>query len=364
MFAVNFRYPERIVKRRLHVELVSSGVKEPLGVIDGAHVYIGREPDEGGIPIPNQAVSRNHGVFVRLRNHWFYKDLGSTNGSWVNGVAAADGVWKLIRPGDLVQVADAALSISDDPENPPPLHNMSGFPALGGVSLVIFSKGEFLDEFPVPEYGRALVMGGSQGDLQIEGSLEELPSLIVERRGMNVVASSVSKTLAIKVSDEELTGPRTLIDRDEINIAHYFIIFNDPNPGLRVVDSQHAPSTQDPTEVQVSSSRVSIKDWEGGAGPDYGNSRVQEMVGKGATLQQGIFGKKSEERSIEETISIENEEPESRSPGYEMHPSMRYVMEDTSSGENMSSLDEKIIFIIGIVLLIGLVGLMIYWLFI
>ncbi len=279
MFAVNYEYPERIVKRKLEISIVQSGVSELLGIVEGAHVYIGREPDDGGITVPNQAVSRNQGVFIRLRNHWFYKDLGSTNGSWINGIPAAEGVWKLIRPGDILQLADAALSIAEAGDGSQPINNITGFPALGGLSLIIFSKGEFLDEFPVPEYGRALVLGGSQGDLQIDGSLDEQPTVVVERRSMNVCAYSVSKSIKVLLNDAELTSSINLNDRDELKVAHYFIIFNDPNPGMRSIDAQRAAhlqsSGQDTGDTQVTSSRVNIKDWgESNVGPDYGNARV------------------------------------------------------------------------------------------
>ncbi len=42
---------------------------------------------------------------------------------------------------------------------------------------------------------------------------------------------------------------------------------------------------------------------------------------------------------------------------------MRYVMEEEEpQNRNLGNLDEKIIFFIGIVLLLGLIGLMMYWL--
>ena len=76
-------------------------------------MFLGREPDAPGIALNSKAVSRNHGFFVRCRNNWFYKDLGSTNGSFVNGNQVKSGQWSLVRNGSVVQVADVALRLSE-----------------------------------------------------------------------------------------------------------------------------------------------------------------------------------------------------------------------------------------------------------
>ena len=45
-----------------------------------------------------------------MRDHWFYRDLGSTNGSWVNGVAVpADPTSSFLTPD--LQVGAAAANI-------------------------------------------------------------------------------------------------------------------------------------------------------------------------------------------------------------------------------------------------------------
>jgi FHA domain len=361
VLAYNYSVPERIVKRKLKVEFAESG--ELLGYIEGAHVYVGREPDHGGLVVPNQAVSRNHGVFIRLRNHWFYKDLGSTNGSWVNDVKTQEGQWKLIRPGDVVQLADTLLNIADSNEV-----GVTGFPALGGLSLIIFSKGEFIDEYPIPEYGRALVVGGSQGDLQIEGTLEEQPTLIIERRGMNVCALSVSRSLKVLVNNNELNEPLNIIDRDEIAVGSYLIIFNDPSLGrgsseIRQVSAIDNASSSTPLE-RSTTGRVNIKEWgDSEEGTSFAAATRGQNYSEGSSGAQGVFGRKTSETFVSDaTITMDTDEVEKHSVGLEMHPSMRYAINEEPVDESMSSLDEKIIFVIGIILLMGLVGLMLYWL--
>lgn len=353
------------MRGQLSINIVQAGQNVEIGLLQGGQVLIGREPDDGGIVVPNQAVSRNHGVFVRFRNHWFYKDLGSTNGSWVNGTQATEGVWKLIRGGDVLQLADAAISVTDKSDSSP-TQKVSGFPALGGVSLLVFSKGEFLDEYPVPDYGRALVLGGSQGDLQIEGQLIEQPSLVVERRSMNICAYAVAKSIKTSINDNDLGSAVNLKDLDELKVAHYFIIFNNPTQPSRVSNLGRAPLAQESQQDGTLSGGGGWKDWgDSNSGPDLLADRGSEYDSShGAPLGRGIFGRSQTEGGVnmEETIAIDPSQVEEKVAGYEMHPSMRYVVEEPVY-ESMGSLDEKIIFFIGILLLLGLVGLMAYWIF-
>lgn len=356
---------DRSMKRQLRVEIIQSGVQQEIGIVQGVQMLIGREPDEGGITVPNQAVSRNHGIFVRLRNHWFYKDLGSTNGSWINGVQAKEGVWKLVRAGDVLQLADAALSLSEDADAAASGNQVTGFPALGGVSLIIFSKGEFLDEYPVPEYGRALVLGGSQGDLQVEGNLDEHPSLVIERRSMNVCAFPVARTLKVMLNEDLLSGSINLNDRDELRVAHYYIIFNNPIASLRnaptVETSKHLQASADANDTQ----NVTWRDWGENQGPDLGRVEIDnEPPTRSNPVGRGIFGRAhSDDLGIDETIAIDSNDADSHIARQDMHPSMRFVVDEPDSGANLASLDEKIIFGIGIILLLGLMALMLYWLF-
>jgi pSer/pThr/pTyr-binding forkhead associated (FHA) protein len=355
MLAFNFDSNEKkVMSRQLKIGLVKPEVNEELGYVQGARTLVGREPDEGGIAIPIQGVSRNHGMFARLRTHWFYKDMQSTNGSWVNGKQVAANEWKLVRPGDIIQLADAAIKISSDSDAGSSHNKISGFPALGGVTLIVFSKGEFIDEFPVPDFGRALVIGGSQGDLQIEGTLEETPNLIIERRSMNVCAYGISKSIKVFHNDTDLTGNVNLSDRDEIKVGHFYIIFNNPELGNKV------GSIADRSEMGGQSSVW--KEWSNADNkPDLGGSGTEDTEPR--TQSKGMFGRAVDEHGVDETIAIPSDQVDEQIAGFDRHPSMRFIMEEEEPvPRNLGNLDEKIIFFIGIILLLGLIGLMMYWL--
>jgi hypothetical protein len=64
---------------------------------------IGREPSECDIVIPDRQVSRRHAQLVRAEGAFTIEDLGSKNGTHVNG-AKIEGA-KPLQDGDLIQIA-------------------------------------------------------------------------------------------------------------------------------------------------------------------------------------------------------------------------------------------------------------------
>lgn len=79
-------------------------------VLNQAEVIIGRAAD-ATVSIPDTSVSRRHVMLRRAPNGWLAKDLGSGNGTLVNGEPIADET--LLRNGDVVTCGDSELSFLD-----------------------------------------------------------------------------------------------------------------------------------------------------------------------------------------------------------------------------------------------------------
>jgi Protein of unknown function (DUF3662)/FHA domain len=76
-------------------------------VIDDGSLTIGRATDNDFVAIDGR-VSRHHGRIVGRRGTLVYEDLGSTNGSRVNGVSVVSVV---LGVGDRLEVGDTALIV-------------------------------------------------------------------------------------------------------------------------------------------------------------------------------------------------------------------------------------------------------------
>ena len=73
--------------------------------LTGSRMVAGRLPDNP-ICLTDQTVSREHAAFVRRGDTWWVLDLGSTNGTRVNDVRAAE---QPLSPGDRVELGEVTL---------------------------------------------------------------------------------------------------------------------------------------------------------------------------------------------------------------------------------------------------------------
>ncbi|NLF24346.1 MAG: FHA domain-containing protein [Deltaproteobacteria bacterium] len=340
-------------------EEVNEGGSVEVGRLLGSAVTVGREPGEGGIQLDRSAVSRQHGVFRRCGWVWTYQDLGSTNGSWVNGRRVDANRIFLVRSGDMVQLADMALYVKEAADARPEPLGVPSTGAIAGRSLLAFRDGEFLEEFPVPEYGRALVIGGASPDLELEGDLFEMPSLVVERRGDAICAYSVARELAVQLNGENITETTALKDSDELRISNYTVVLNDPTQVKR------APMAGEIVGGGVKPSAARPKGWSAEQGgrndPDRQTEQEGGMPGS-RVIRKSVFGQQPLEDDEDETVPIDMHELQR---GVISHPSMRSVAlyrKDRSQRDySLASLEDKVILGVGFTLLFALMVLVIWW---
>jgi predicted component of type VI protein secretion system len=71
--------------------------------LDKPEISIGRDLSNG-IPVPDSEISRRHARFIVKAEGVYIEDLGSTNGTFLNGVRLS--APKLLANGDLITLAD------------------------------------------------------------------------------------------------------------------------------------------------------------------------------------------------------------------------------------------------------------------
>lgn len=328
--------------RQIRLEEISQGGgSREVAVLHEKATPLGREP-ENGIKIEHPAVSRTHGMMIPVRNHWIFRDMGSTNGSWVNGNPVLAGRSKIVRPGDTIQLADVFLRVSPtsaDPDKPDSLHPKSP------RSLLVFRGEEFVDEYPVPEFGKALVIGGTGADLQLAGLMKDRPSLVVETRGDRLCAYRIDKELPASLNGADLNESLFLKDGDEVSIGEYLILFSDgtsPQLGMGL------------TQGEVLTPKV--RDW--GDEPS-GLRNAPSYRPSGGT----VFGAKPDEDENEalKTVSISSEDLDTRIQSYN-RPSMKFDDDYVNPYDEGMSLEQKLYIFIGVTLLTTVLLLVFWWL--
>jgi hypothetical protein len=105
-----FRRPAPAAARAVLRAFAPHGSERTIEV-DGTPLTIGRARDNG-LVLADSRVSRHHGRLQARRGALVYTDLGSTNGSRVNGVRVDEIV---LGAGDRLQVGDTVLVVETLP---------------------------------------------------------------------------------------------------------------------------------------------------------------------------------------------------------------------------------------------------------
>lgn len=333
------------MSRQLKVIRIDGEQPEIVGVLAAGEIKIGREPGADGITVNSNGVSREHGMFVRCRNHWLYRDFGSTNGSWIGGRAIKGDHWGVVRKGSVLQLADTGFTFEDEGEddNRTQPQSLTNFPALGGRSILVFKRGEFVEEFPVPEYGKAVVVGGRDADLAFGADSSDRPSLVIERRGDDVVCYQVAKEFNVTINSEIVDGTQNLKDGDELELEEYWLIFNDPQAKQQAINASTGQEF------------LNFRGW--------GEPRDEDTVTVKPVATQ-IFGAGSFGNANAGTL----EEEEYVSPGSGLFGTRGTgtfgagYTEPVGGEKNMSQLEDRIIIGIGLAVVFALFMLVIWWL--
>src|SRR5215212_403188 len=74
--------------------------------LDGSAVSIGRASD-CSIPIKDRYLSRKHAEIIAVGTHWVLKDLGSANGTYLNGSRVERD--EALKPGDRIRLGDTEI---------------------------------------------------------------------------------------------------------------------------------------------------------------------------------------------------------------------------------------------------------------
>ncbi len=99
-----FRVP-RPAAPSARLRIVPPGGRPMVREFDGSSMTLGRASDND-VVLPDGRVSRHHARLVGRRGTVVYSDLGSTNGSKVNGVAVGELV---LGAGDRIEIGDTVI---------------------------------------------------------------------------------------------------------------------------------------------------------------------------------------------------------------------------------------------------------------
>lgn len=89
--------------------------------LQGEEIHIGRH-SQCEVVLNDLEVSRRHLKITRVGSTWVIDDLGSTNGTWVNGQRVAK---QVLSPGDRVEIGQTVLLVREEESS---MRNISSYP--------------------------------------------------------------------------------------------------------------------------------------------------------------------------------------------------------------------------------------------
>lgn len=126
-----------------------------------AYSLVGRDPT-CCVAIDDNRVSHKHACLTYVTKGWVLRDLGSTNGTWLNGHKIATGTDLVVHPGDAIAFGDSALTWQlEDAAPPEPM----AVAVLGGEALT-FSDGVLV--LPSSENPAASIFRSADGGFTLE----------------------------------------------------------------------------------------------------------------------------------------------------------------------------------------------------
>ena len=64
------------------------------------------------VVVDNKLASRHHALIQKIKNVYFLKDVGSTNGTFLNGTKIPSDKYVKLMPGDKITIGNMSLVIS------------------------------------------------------------------------------------------------------------------------------------------------------------------------------------------------------------------------------------------------------------
>ncbi len=108
-------YQESTVGKRLAkvhkpgtMYVVFQGSRIPIA----SRIYVGRDSNNA-IVLDDVLVSRRHAVIQKVKDDYFVEDLGSTNGTFLNGERVPAGKYMRLKQQDVLLIGRTELSLSN-----------------------------------------------------------------------------------------------------------------------------------------------------------------------------------------------------------------------------------------------------------
>ena len=180
---------------------------------------IGRMSSNGNpdIPIDSPVVSRRHGHIYKQDDYFFYEDLSSTNGTYINGTLygreSKTGKYKnLLKIGDVLRIDHCDL---DSPH-----------PDASILVAVHFTGNKLDNRYVTLETCGSIIVGRNAGDIQLDNrAISERHAVFMKNEDGRWLVDDYDSTNGVFINNSRINDRTLLKPLDVIRIADYVFIY-------------------------------------------------------------------------------------------------------------------------------------------
>ncbi len=210
---------------------------------DQARVTIGRAEDND-VVLNDASVSKAHASLERTDSGFLIRDLGSTNGVFLDGERALGGGAVPVRPGNAVGIGDFLLHLTLPDEEPAQTFRIGVTEPTGRHHVFAIS-------------GEEVTVGADAGcDLQLEGNGVAPRHARVVIQSDRLVLADLRSLSGTWLNDERLTAPQVLHEGDIVRVGCFHLSFARPGkpgpalaPPVRAAGGDRTLPTAEPDDA-------------------------------------------------------------------------------------------------------------------
>ena len=224
----------------LNIDLATDEGNRLLARVDDDDVLIGRAPAPKGVAIQSMAISSTHGKFLRFNEHWFYKDLQSTNGSWFAAKSLSPNAYHIVKDNDFLVLANTPIQLRLSFNI-----NEEQRKLLQEPAIYIFWQDRLKTVLPLPKYGQQYFIGGENSSVEFPDNFLNTHNLTLKADGKNCILEShqVGATLYHNSLQISPSSQVLLQDRDNIITGQLVIIFSTGHRDIEAKNVQEEVGT-------------------------------------------------------------------------------------------------------------------------
>lgn len=197
----------------------------------GQSILLGRSA-ESDIIIDDPKISRSHAALEWNGLGFTLRDLGSVNGTFVNGERLASAA-RLLRDGDEIQLNDYRLvyALIRAELNPPPAQSeaggSTGSAAARGPRLLVTAGPDQGQEYPL--WGEVITIGRASRDATWEIRLTDRavsrPHARLERRAGQLFLVDLDSVNGTRLNGAQVRRPMPVREGDEISLGETCLVY-------------------------------------------------------------------------------------------------------------------------------------------